>query len=146
MALLAPSQGGLVARSARRSQRVKNCGVKVNRVPRVSVRAAATAQAPEQASASSTQGAPAFQRPDATGRFGRFGGRYVPETLIVALDELEREYEKAKQDPAFQVRACRADALPTRSRQRVYAARRTPHTQRVLSPPLFLSFSRQQQQ
>jgi tryptophan synthase beta chain len=40
--------------------------------------------------------------PDARGRFGPFGGRYVPETLIAALDELESEYQAAKQDPAFQ--------------------------------------------
>jgi len=40
--------------------------------------------------------------PDAAGRFGPFGGRYVPETLTRALDELAAEYEKAKQDPAFQ--------------------------------------------
>ena len=40
--------------------------------------------------------------PDANGRFGDFGGRYVPETLIKALDQLEREYNAAKQDPEFQ--------------------------------------------
>lgn len=34
-------------------------------------------------------------------RFGNWGGRYVPETLVEALDELEREYEKAKNDPEF---------------------------------------------
>jgi tryptophan synthase beta chain len=39
--------------------------------------------------------------PDARGRFGAFGGRYVPETLIPALDELAREYEKARRDPRF---------------------------------------------
>ncbi len=33
----------------------------------------------------------------------RFGGKYVPETLIPALEELEIEYQKAKEDPAFQV-------------------------------------------
>ncbi len=36
------------------------------------------------------------------GRFGPYGGRYVPETLMVALFELERAYEQAKTDPAFQ--------------------------------------------
>jgi tryptophan synthase beta chain len=36
------------------------------------------------------------------GRFGPYGGRYVPETLMAALQELEREYEKAKCNPAFQ--------------------------------------------
>ena len=35
------------------------------------------------------------------GRFGPYGGRYVPETLMAAVQELEREYEKAKSDPAF---------------------------------------------
>src|ERR1700747_2581880 len=35
------------------------------------------------------------------GRFGPWGGRYVPETLMAALEELEREYEKAKRDPRF---------------------------------------------
>jgi tryptophan synthase beta chain len=39
--------------------------------------------------------------PDELGHFGPFGGRYVPETLIPALDELAAEYEKAKNDPAF---------------------------------------------
>lgn len=39
--------------------------------------------------------------PDAAGRFGPFGGRYVPETLTQALDQLAAEYEKAIQDPTF---------------------------------------------
>ena len=34
-------------------------------------------------------------------RFGAYGGRYVPETLIPALDELERAYESAQTDPSF---------------------------------------------
>jgi tryptophan synthase beta chain len=38
------------------------------------------------------------------GRFGIYGGRYVPETLMAALDELDREYNKAKRDPRFQKR------------------------------------------
>jgi len=38
---------------------------------------------------------------DASGRFGPFGGRYVPETLNHALEELATEYEKAVADPAF---------------------------------------------
>ncbi|MPY65546.1 tryptophan synthase subunit beta [Deinococcus sp. SDU3-2] len=44
---------------------------------------------------------PAYPQPDARGRFGRFGGRYVPETLIPALDELEEAYLDAKRDPEF---------------------------------------------
>jgi tryptophan synthase beta chain len=38
------------------------------------------------------------------GRFGPWGGRYVPETLMAALDELEREYERAQKDPRFKAR------------------------------------------
>ena len=40
--------------------------------------------------------------PDSHGRFGSFGGQFVPETLMVALQELVDEYEAAKVDPAFQ--------------------------------------------
>lgn len=40
--------------------------------------------------------------PDSHGHFGRFGGMFVPETLMTALKELTVEYEKAKKDPAFQ--------------------------------------------
>src|SRR5438270_2679240 len=40
--------------------------------------------------------------PATTGRFGVFGGRYVPETLIPALDELERAYDTARADPIFE--------------------------------------------
>ncbi len=40
--------------------------------------------------------------PDGRGRYGSFGGRYVPETLIPALNELSRAYEQTKQDSAFQ--------------------------------------------
>ncbi len=52
------------------------------------------------------------------GRFGVYGGRYVPETLMAALDELERHYEKAKRDRGFQRRL---DQL-----LRTYAGRPTP--------------------
>ncbi|MBI5168767.1 MAG: tryptophan synthase subunit beta [Candidatus Eisenbacteria bacterium] len=41
-------------------------------------------------------------RPDAGGHFGPYGGKFVPETLIHALEELEREYERAKGDAEFQ--------------------------------------------
>jgi len=40
--------------------------------------------------------------PDAQGRFGPYGGRYVPETLVAPLEELERAYAEARKDPAFQ--------------------------------------------
>ncbi|MBU6318656.1 MAG: tryptophan synthase subunit beta [Alphaproteobacteria bacterium] len=42
------------------------------------------------------------QWPDANGRFGEFGGRYVAETLMPLVLELEQEYARAKEDPAFQ--------------------------------------------
>jgi tryptophan synthase beta chain len=38
----------------------------------------------------------------ASGRFGKYGGRFVPETLIPALDQLEQEYTRCKDDPQFQ--------------------------------------------
>ena len=40
--------------------------------------------------------------PDARGRFGPYGGRYVPETLVAPLEELERAYGDARKDLAFQ--------------------------------------------
>jgi tryptophan synthase beta chain len=40
--------------------------------------------------------------PDALGRFGPYGGRYVPETLMHALRQLTEQYEQAQQDPEFQ--------------------------------------------
>ena len=56
--------------------------------------------------------------PDKAGKFGRFGGRFVPETLIPALMELESAYEEALQDAEFlrQLESLRAD----------YAGRPTP--------------------
>ncbi|MFM8220941.1 MAG: tryptophan synthase subunit beta [Planctomycetaceae bacterium] len=52
----------------------------------------ATATPPVRASA---------QVPDASGRFGEFGRRFVPETLMPALEELTEQYELAARDPAF---------------------------------------------
>ena len=60
---------------------------------------------------------PSESRP---GRFGAYGGRYVPETLMAALLELEHEYEAAKNDPAFQAEL---NTLLTE-----YAGRPTPLT------------------
>lgn len=42
------------------------------------------------------------QRPDSLGRFGKFGGKYVPETLMPALFELEAAFEQYRNDPGFQ--------------------------------------------
>ena len=44
---------------------------------------------------------PDFPLPDKRGRFGPYGGRYVPETLIPALEEVEAAYREAKRDPSF---------------------------------------------
>lgn len=43
-----------------------------------------------------------YNQPDSKGKFGEFGGRYVAETLIPAVLEVEEAYKKAKNDPAFQ--------------------------------------------
>ena len=48
------------------------------------------------------QPSPDADLPDDHGRFGQFGGRFVPETLVAALDQLDDEYRKAQQDPVFQ--------------------------------------------
>jgi tryptophan synthase beta chain len=45
---------------------------------------------------------PEARYPDAFGRFGRYGGKYVPETLMPALSELEAAYDRYKNDPDFQ--------------------------------------------
>ncbi len=56
--------------------------------------------------------------PDARGRFGPYGGRYVPETLVAPLEELERAYAAARKDAAF------AAQLDTELRN--FAGRPTP--------------------
>jgi tryptophan synthase beta chain len=56
--------------------------------------------------------------PDARGRFGEYGGRFVPETLVPALDELEAAWRAARRDPAFGVEL--ADLLAR------FAGRETP--------------------
>ena len=61
---------------------------------------------------------PAVPSESRPGRFGVYGGRYVPETLMAALVELEQEYEKAKADAAFQAEL--ADLLAN------FAGRPTP--------------------
>jgi len=56
--------------------------------------------------------------PDASGHFGRFGGRFVPETLMAPLIELERAYRAARRDPRFRSRL--------RQLLTTYAGRPTP--------------------
>ncbi|HTN51771.1 MAG TPA: tryptophan synthase subunit beta [Anaeromyxobacter sp.] len=60
----------------------------------------------------------AVSLPDVRGRFGAYGGRFVPETLVPALDELEAAWKVARADPAFQAEL---DELLRR-----YAGRETP--------------------
>jgi len=59
--------------------------------------------------------------PDSRGRFGAYGGRFVPETLIPALDELEAAWRAARADPAYR------DELSALLRD--YAGRPTPLTE-----------------
>jgi tryptophan synthase beta chain len=63
--------------------------------------------------------------PDQRGRFGAYGGRYVPETLTRALDALSREYDLASRDDTFQARL--------QSLLRDYVGRPSPlyHAQRL---------------
>ena len=42
-----------------------------------------------------------MRSPDKRGYFGPFGGKFVPETLMAALSELEREYKRARSSGAF---------------------------------------------
>jgi tryptophan synthase beta chain len=69
--------------------------------------------------------APQQALPDSQGRFGRFGGRYVPEILIAPLEQLEATYEQACSDPTFH------QELDQLSRE--YAGRPTPlyHAKRL---------------
>jgi tryptophan synthase beta chain len=59
--------------------------------------------------------------PDARGRFGPYGGRFVPEALVAALDELDREYRSALVDASF---TAELDGL-----LRTYSGRPTPLTE-----------------
>jgi tryptophan synthase beta chain len=74
--------------------------------------------------------------PDARGRFGPYGGRYVPETLMAPLEELERAYAEARADRTFQ---SELDAM-----LRDFAGRPTPLqfaerlTQRLGGPRIYL--------
>jgi tryptophan synthase beta chain len=61
-----------------------------------------------------------FTGPDARGRYGSYGGRFVPETLMSPLQELEEAYRTASRDPNFQAEL---DTL-----LRTYAGRPTPLT------------------
>mgnify|MGYP003635593122 CR=1 FL=1 len=57
---------------------------------------------PASVSASTASSTDRFALPDAAGHFGRYGGVYVPETLMTALSEIGRVYEEARTDETFQ--------------------------------------------
>ena len=99
------STSSSLARSGAAAVTPARVGTRVvcSRVKRVAALRVAATAAPE-APASTPAQATGTLRPDAAGRFGKFGGKYVPETLIPALAELEAEYAKAQADPSFQVR------------------------------------------
>lgn len=59
-----------------------------------------------------------YQQPDVKGFYGKFGGQFVPETLMTAILELSQAYQEAKQDPGFQAEL---DAL-----LKNYVGRETP--------------------
>ncbi|HEY8601705.1 MAG TPA: tryptophan synthase subunit beta [Thermomicrobiales bacterium] len=61
-------------------------------------------------SAFATRQTPFTSEPDERGRFGEFGGKYAPETVMGALDELEAAYDEALQDPAFMAEFARLEA------------------------------------
>jgi hypothetical protein len=84
----------LCATTSIRGVQVPQCSIRAHRISGSRHMPAVTCSAP------ATERA---LRPDSTGRFGRFGGKYVPETLITALAELEQAYAEAMNDAKFRV-------------------------------------------
>ena len=74
--------------------------------------------------------------PDERGRFGLFGGRFVAETLMPLILDLERHYEAAKTDPSFKAEF---DGLLThyvgRPSPLYFAERLTEHLREQADPP-----------
>jgi tryptophan synthase beta chain len=68
-------------------------------------------------------------------RFGPFGGRYVPETLIPALDELERAFDAAMRDPAF---LAELESLLTRYVGRPSPLSSAPRLSEAVGAPVYL--------
>jgi len=69
-------------------------------------------------SSDSSKPSDVLNAPDERGHFGPYGGRFVPETLFYALEELESAYRESRQDPEFQAELTR--------RQRDFCGRPTP--------------------
>lgn len=59
--------------------------------------------APDMPSKAEDRDLSVLQRPDSFGRFGKYGGKYVPETLMYALSELESAFRSLSKDDDFQV-------------------------------------------
>lgn len=72
-------------------------------------------------------------RPDKEGRYGKFGGKYVPETLIPALEDLTVEYERAMKDESFKVVL---PLNPSRSLCRMHVV----SSERTAAPPVSAEF------
>src|SRR5690606_36091987 len=73
-------------------------------------------------------GAKQAEVPDARGYYGEFGGRFVPETLVPALDALTAAYFEVLDDPAFQAELAHLQATYTgRPTPITYAARLSDH-------------------
>jgi tryptophan synthase beta chain len=71
-----------------------------------------------------TAASPVSQVPDARGRFGPYGGRFVPETLMFALEQLDAAYREANADPAFRAEFNRLLNEYVGRPSRLYFARR----------------------
>ena len=67
---------------------------------------------------------PVSHVPDARGRFGPYGGRFVPETLMFALEQLDAAYRAAQADPAFNAEYARLLADYVGRPSRLYLAER----------------------
>jgi tryptophan synthase beta chain len=79
---------------------------------------------------------PVSQLPDAHGHFGPYGGRYVPETLMAALEALAEAYEAARQDSAFQEEVAYTLRQYVGRPTPLYFARRL--TERLRGPRIYL--------
>lgn len=89
----------------------------------------------------SSPAASVTQQPDTLGRFGRFGGKYVPETLMPALSELETAFQRYRTEPSFQ--QALGDLLRDyvgRPTPLYFAARLTAHHERAdgTGPEIYL--------
>ncbi len=78
--------------------------------------------------------------PDERGRFGNFGGKFVPESLMLALAELETAYEQARNDTGFQVEL---QALLSSFVGRPTTLHYVPHFSRMIAPDIKIYLKRE---